>query len=222
MGKGAAALVPASAHSGPERGSAPVQSRVLNLTFDLFGRVVPLSMGTARTNSHMLKLLGGDPEFHEPNSEPVPESLVDKLSEGFKVVDGCVVPSSFQAALIWSEERPRTNNFDDETAVECSLSKVYLEDFVDTPVPLAELARIGCAYAMYLRKALLESQVLGSFRIIVDAQLPDPELHVGNAACSVRFHKVRPNQSWLVDDLESYKENALWVFEFEKKMLHAD
>jgi hypothetical protein len=170
----------------------------------------------------MLELLGGDPEFHEPNSEPVHDSLVGKLSEGFKMVDGCIVPRSFQATSIWSGERPKTNNIDDETAFECSLSKVYMQDFVDKNIPLAGLARIGCAYAMYLRKALLESQVSGSFRIIVDAQLPEPEPLVGTAACSVRFHKVRPNQVWLDDNLESYKLNALGVFEFEKKILLAD
>ena len=169
----------------------------------------------ARTNRQMLELLGGDPEFHEPNAEPVPASLVDGLSEGFKEVDGCVVLRSFQATSIWSEARPRVNNVDDETGFECGSSKVHLEDFVDASVPLSELARIGCAYAMYLRRALLGSQVSGDFRIIVDAQKPDAELRVGNA-CSVRFHKIRPGQTWLADDLESYKENALWIFEFEK------
>lgn len=168
-----------------------------------------------RTNSSMLELLGGDPEFHEPNSEPVPASLVDELKEGFKEVEGCVVPHSFQATSIWSNTRPRANNVDDETGFECNMSKVHLDAFVDENVPLSELARIGCAYAMYLRQAILRSQVSGDFRIIVDTQLPDANFRVGNV-CSVRFHKTRPGQAWLVDDLESYKENALWVLEFKK------
>jgi hypothetical protein len=163
----------------------------------------------------MLELLGGDPEFFEPNAEPVPESLVGKLVGGFKEANGCVVPSSFQATSIWSEARPRINNVDDETGFECALSEVYLEDFVDKATPLSELARIGVAYAMYLRKMLLESPVSGTFRIIVDAQRPDAEPGVGNACC-VRFHKVRPGQAWLTDDLELYKENGVLVIEFEK------
>jgi hypothetical protein len=167
------------------------------------------------TNKQMLELLGGDPEFYEPNSEPVPAVLVGKLKEGFKEVDGCVVPRSFQARSIWSEKRPRANSVDDETGFECSLSTVNLEDFVDAGVPLSELARIGCAYAMYLRRALLASPVLGNFRIIVDAQVPDAKLRVGRV-CSVRFHKVRLDQAWLADDLESYRENALLVLDFEK------
>jgi hypothetical protein len=169
----------------------------------------------ARTNRKMLDLLGRDPEFFEPNSEPVPDSLIVGLSEGFKEVDGCVVPSSLRAPSIWSEIRPITNNIDDETSFECALSKVNLESFVEVDMPLAELARIGVAYAAYLRKALLDSPVSGNFRIIVDAQLPEAGLQVGSV-CSARFHRIRPDQAWLTDDLESYKENAIFVFDFEK------
>ncbi len=163
----------------------------------------------------MLALLGGDPDFHEPNAEPVPDLLINEVREGFKDVDGCVVPRSFEATSIWSEIRTTSNNSDDETGFECSLSKVHLEYFVDADVPLSELARIGCAYAMYLRRALLGSQVSGDFRIIVSAQMPDPTLKVGNV-CTVRFHKIRPGQAWLGDDLEAYAEEAIWVFEFKK------
>jgi hypothetical protein len=28
-------------------------------------------------------------------------------------------------------------------------------------------------------------------------------------------YAVRPDKAWLIDDLESYKENALWVLDFE-------
>jgi hypothetical protein len=168
----------------------------------------------ARVNKSMLELLGGDPEFHEPNAEPVPDSLIRDLMEGFKEVDGCVVSCSYREQFAWSETQQKANNLDDETSLECSLSKVHLDAFVDAAIPLSELARIGCAYAMYLRKALLSSPVSGTFRVIVAAQLPDPELEVGNV-CTVRFHKVRSGQAWLVDDIESYKTEALWVLDFD-------
>ena len=126
-----------------------------------------------------------------------------------------MVPRSFEAISVWSEKRPRANNADDETGFECGLNKVHLEDFVDADLPLSELARIGCAYGMYLRQALLDSKVSGDFRIIVSAQLPDLTLNVGNV-CTVRFHKIRPGQIWLHNDLEAYKEEANWVFEFKK------
>jgi len=201
---------------GRKRGLA-AKDRLRELGGDQFRPgllLYPLSMA-GRTNKQMLELLGGDPEFYEPNSEPVSESLVGKLREGFKEVEGCVVPQSFQERSIWSETRPRVNNVDDETSFECSLSKIHLEDFVARDVPLSELARLGCAYAMYLRRALLDSPVSGNFRIIVDAQIPHAALQGGNV-CSVRFHRIRPDQAWLATDLESYKENALLVFDFEK------
>ena len=109
---------------------------------------------------------------------------------------------------------------DDETAFECSKSKLYLDDFVDARMPLAELAKVGWAYAMYLRKALLDSPVRGTFRIIVDVQLPDSG-HEGRNSCSVRVHRVRPEQPWLADDLESYKENAILVHDFRKDDLES-
>ena len=59
---------------------------------------VRLSMAV-RTNRQMRELLGGDPEFHEPNTEPVPESLIDELKEGFKEVDGRVVPLFFSGDI---------------------------------------------------------------------------------------------------------------------------
>ena len=170
---------------------------------------------SVRTNRFMLELLGGDPDFQEPNAEPVPPSLVSVAMEGFKEVDGCVVPRSFQATSIWSEARVKTDNIDDETGFECSINKAHLDDFTDAGLALTELARVGCAYAMYIRKALLDSPVAGKFRIIVAANPSDSELRVGNT-CSVRFHRVRPNQVWLTDDLESYKQEALWVLDFEK------
>ena len=170
-----------------------------------------------RTNREMLELLGGDPDFHEPNLEPVPESLIDKVRDGFKEVDGCVVPRSFRASSIWAGTHQKENGIDDETGFECSLSEVHIEDFVDSSISASELARIGCAYAMYLRRALVGSSVSGQFRIIVDVQQADTELDVGKV-CVVRFHRIRPGQPWLVDDLESYKENALWVFDFDKPL----
>jgi len=168
-----------------------------------------------RTNQQMLELLGGDPAFFDPNCQPIPQILLAQLDEGFKEVEGCIVPESFQDVTVWSENRPRVNNVDDETSFECLLSKVNIDDFVDSNFPLSELARIGCGYAMCLRKALLASPISGNFRIIVDAQAADLDLKMG-PICSVRFHKIRADQAWLASDLETYKENGLLVVDFEK------
>ncbi len=141
------------------------------------------------------------------------------LSEGFKEVDGCVVPSSFNSRGIWSGHRPRTDNIDDATGFECLASKTYLEDALDGEVPLSELCRIGLRYFFYLRKSIDESRLSGHFRFIVDAQIRGTEEIYTANACSVRFHKIRPGQSWLSEDLESYKHNALLVVDWESYQL---
>ena len=118
---------------------------------------------------------------------------------------------------IWSTARTPVNNQDDETGFECSLSKIHVEDFVAEDLPLAEVTRVGIAYALRLRDALLRlrSVLTGTFRIIVDAQLPSPDLDVHGSVCTVRFHKVRPGQVWLDDDLDAYKLNAVLVIELQ-------
>jgi hypothetical protein len=163
---------------------------------------------TVRTNRAMLDLLGGDPEFLEPNFVPVPEQLLRELSSGFKEVHGRIVPTSFEGDMT---AEPTL----DETGFECLLSKTYIQDFVTPDAPLSELCRVGLAYGFYLRRAISESAVHGDFRFIVDAQLQSPDGPEGNA-CSVRFHKLRPDQPWLSEDLESYTHNALLVMDWSK------
>jgi hypothetical protein len=106
----------------------------------------------------------------------------------------------------------------DETGIECSLSKIHLDDFLPANMELNELARTGLDFAFLLRGALLNSRVLGPFRIIISAQLPDQSLNVGlnvGTNCTVRFHRMRLGQEWLKDDLDSYKEEALAVLDFD-------
>jgi hypothetical protein len=168
-----------------------------------------------RANRSMKGLLGVDAGRPECIRVPCPAGLAADLQSGFKEVDGCVVPGSFESDSIWSTARPRVNNRDDETGFECSLSKIHVEDFVADDLPLSDLARLGIAYALRLRDALLRSVLSGTFRIIVDAQLPNPDLDVHDSVCTVRFHKARPGQVWLDDDLDVYKLNAVLVIELQ-------
>lgn len=161
---------------------------------------------TVRTNRAMLDLLGGDAEFFEPNSVPVPEQLLRELSGGFKEVHGRIVPTGFEGDVA---AEPTL----DETGFECLLSKAYIQDFVTQNPSLSELCRVGLAYGFYVRRAIAESEVHGDFRFIVDAQLPDPNGPQENT-CSVRFHKLRRDQPWLSEDLESYKHNAILVMDW--------
>jgi hypothetical protein len=170
-----------------------------------------------RANSSMRALLGADAVAPERVSSPCPSTLMSELRDGFKELDGCVVPENFEGGSVWSAARPRLNNQDDETGFECSLSKVHIEDFAGKDLPLADLTRFGIAYALRLRDALLRLSVSGLLRIVVDSQLPSSECDVKSSICIVRFHKLRAGQAWLADDLEGYKLNAVLVIEFETK-----
>lgn len=166
-----------------------------------------------RWNQAMLSLLGRDPEFLEPSSVSIPAPLSDWATQGFKEVDGCVVPSSFPSTSIWSSSRVKTENIDDETGVESALTEVHIEAFLDEVAGLSEVARLGLDLGFLLQRELKSSRISGPFRIIISAQLADPDLKVGNT-CTVRFHKQRTGQVWLDDDLEEYREEAIAVLDF--------
>ena len=166
-----------------------------------------------RANRSMKALLGADAEFPERVSVPCPSALLAELEDGFKELDGCVVPKRFENGPIWSAGRVRADNQDDETGLECTVSKIHIEDFVRNDLPLADITRHGIAYALRLREALTRSVPAGVFRIIVDVQLPDADLDLGGIY-TIRFHKVRVGQVWLDDDLEHYRQNAVLAMEF--------
>jgi len=166
-----------------------------------------------RVNSRMLDLLGGDPEFYEMASLPMPPELEAHLAGGFREVDGCIVPNSFDSPLIFSEDKPRIANQHDETSFECTIHEVSIDAYFSCDVDFKELARTGCDFAWIVRRELLRSNMLGPFRIIVSTQPPDVQLHIG-PTCTVRFHRVRSGQVWLADDLEGYKLEAIAVFDF--------
>ena len=168
-----------------------------------------------RANSSMKALLGAHAEAPEDISAPCPPDLLADLRDGFKEVQGCIVPKGFEGGPIWSATRPRVDNQDDETGFECSLSKVHIEDFAKNDLPLADMTRLGIAYALCLRDALLRSFESGVFRIIVDAQLRDAELELNGSVCTVRYHRVRTGQVWLTEDLDGYKMNAVLAIEFD-------
>jgi hypothetical protein len=161
----------------------------------------------------MLELLGGDPEFYEMASIPMPPELEACVTDGFKEVDGCIVPKSFELLRIFSDAKPRIANQHDETSVECSIHEVSIDAYFNRDVDLKELARTGCDFAWLVRRELLRSNVQGPIRIIVSAQAPDVQLRVG-PTCTVRFHRLRNGQAWLANDLEGYRLEAIAAFDF--------
>jgi len=128
-------------------------------------------------------------------SARIPAKMLDEINRGFAEVRGVVAANGpmHKSSGEWR---------DDETGVECLLNKIHVDDYLDEMTPVKEMVIIAIAYALKLQDALLASALDGSFRIIISGD------SVGNS-CTVRFHRLRPDQVWLADDLESYKEEAL-------------
>jgi hypothetical protein len=166
-----------------------------------------------RTNKAMLELLGGDAEYLETSILQIPEPLRRQTEEGFKEVDGCVVPTSFTPSAIWTDNRPRVLNEDDETGFECFINKVHVDKLLPSTTTISELARLGLDYAFHLKTALTTSNLAGDFEVVISVVAADPTLDVG-ATCSVRFHRIRAGQVWIDRNLENYKDEAIAVGEF--------
>jgi hypothetical protein len=163
-----------------------------------------------RWNESMLRLLGPDPEFLEPSSIPMPNGLAFIATGGFNETDKCVV---FRLNAGIDATRRKIDNADDETGIEAALSEINIERFLDNPVDLSELSRLGLDFGFLLRKELARSGLAGPFRVIVSAQPADPSVNVGDT-CTARFHRQREGQVWLDDDLESYKGEAIAALDF--------
>lgn len=159
----------------------------------------------------MLNALGGDPEFLEPSIMPIPEPLNRLLAEGFDQNGGCVLLRSLASSR--SSALPYLKDRDDETGIEAFINAIHIDDFVSADVGFFELARLGCDFGFTLRKRLAEEQLSGPFRVIVSAMPANPSDKVRDT-CVVRFHKLRQNQCWLSDDLESYRDEAVGVLDF--------
>ena len=167
-----------------------------------------------RVNGKMLALLGGDPEFYEMSSLDVPEDLKSYFAQGFKEIEGCVIPRRFEMHPTWQTYLGRLQaGHDDETGIECGISHTHLEDLINREVEQIELTRLGCDYAWYVRQSLMASNILGLFQIIIATELLEP-CDSTRPNCSIRVHRMRPDQSWLTDDLETYQAEAVMTMRF--------
>ena len=106
------------------------------------------------------------------------------------LVDGCV----FLAQEYERTKGANLQQFLDRTGYECFVNHVHFS------VGRAKRALSGVfEYAAGLRSALF-SLGEGRFEIIIS---------VSRGTSTVRFHKCRPGESWLGDDLEKYKYESI-------------
>jgi hypothetical protein len=155
-----------------------------------------------RTNQSMLVLLGGDAAFFEMPVYELPPALLHRAATPLVEVNGCIVPA-LAPPVTWLE---------DETGTECFWTHFHLESFLAEPTPVEEVARTALDYVWSLRKGILASHLSGSFRMIaaIEMSVPARDKH----SCVIRFHRMRPKQPWIAENLESYKQEAILVCDF--------
>ena len=125
--------------------------------------------------------------------------LAKIIEEGFSKVDGVVVFKATHRLAASAD----IDSFPDLTGYECFANHLHIEDYLTDGhnVDQEEKLLQGVGFCFCLESALKKFSI-DNFRIIISFD---------GDSCNVRFHKVRPGETWLVDDLESYKEEALVV-----------
>jgi hypothetical protein len=149
-------------------------------------------------NRNMLQLL-----YDLVISEAVqlPPHLQNVLSGGLLEEDDC-----WFLAACRGDPKYTTEPFGDRTGLEWFVNKVHVDD--SAPADFVTLQKRGLAYIDALRK-LLEPH--GTFKITLGFSYSEAETPINTLTCFVSFHKVRPGEHLLMDDLETYKLDALLV-----------
>lgn len=143
-----------------------------------------------KANREMSLLLRGKgvawPAVHKAFNEKIPE---------LEHVDDCVVLRSEYER----NKHLKVTDLPDRTGFECFINHFHIP-FEDTRESL-----VHCLdYVAALECALSSTPLAGPFRVI---------LAISDRDCTVRFHRIRPNENWIDENLEMYKSEALLVLD---------
>jgi len=159
-----------------------------------------------KTNRKMEALLD---EIHDENLDDpkaLPQKLVSLLNAGFVEADECI----FLAALRKAAPVQRMD-FPDRTGYECSVNHIQVEDYLENGgLPPIELLGRGIALAREIVDRLSRLRGPKHFRVIVSSTGP---------TCAVRFHTVRPDESWVAKNLDGYQEEAIAVLDTQESVV---
>jgi len=149
-------------------------------------------------NRNMIQLLY-DLAVKQP--APLPQHLQHVLSGGLLEEDDCWFLAACRGDPKYTVER-----FGDRTGLESFVNSVHVDD--TEKVDPITLQKRGLAYIEALRKLL---EPYGAFKIILGFSYSEPEDGPKELTSTVRFHKVRLGEAWLIEDLEGYKMDSLLV-----------
>ncbi|MFE6924792.1 hypothetical protein ACFVAV_27465 [Nocardia sp. NPDC057663] len=104
----------------------------------------------------------------------------------------------------------------DLTGWECSHTSFHLEDFVPVETTCAEGPIISVdAQRTLLRQGIALAREVGRLAEDLDTPIPLRCIIATNETNGTfRFHRIRPDESWLVDDLDSYVGDHVVVIDF--------
>ena len=153
-----------------------------------------------KTNPRMEALYDEIRQEHLDDPSALPQKLIKLLDEGFVEENGCV----FLARL--KKEAPvQRLDFPDETAYECFVNHVHLQDFLENGgLPPLELLGRAIAFARELLQRLSRLHGTKECRVIVGSD---------GTSSTVRFHTVRPDEEWVSKGHNGLREEALAVLE---------
>jgi hypothetical protein len=137
-----------------------------------------------RTNQQMSKFL----ETLQVRDVVLSSEISSALAKGFVEEQGCVLLASEAHNTVHT----RVGDAFDETGYECFINHVHIRSLQE-----------AFEFARRLTKALAE-RFTDKFVVILSFDGRD---------ASVRFHKRRSGQTFLTDNLEGYKEEAIAVFD---------
>ncbi len=104
----------------------------------------------------------------------------------------------------------------DLTGWECGNTSFHLEDFVPVASRDAEVSIFGLdAQRTLLRQGIALAREVGRLAGELSTPIPLRCIVGTNETCGTfRFHRIRPNESWLLDDLDSYERGYGVVIDF--------
>lgn len=121
----------------------------------------------------------------------LPDELNSIINEGFFERDGCF----FSKNLIDYCTSASPEYFQDSVGFECFVNSLHIEDYVKGNY---------LDYAISFSNALLEAwQRFSSDKKLNVIILPN------DFGVTIKFHLIRPNETWLSEDLEEYEDPVL-------------
>ena len=157
-----------------------------------------------RFNSVMRRIMGDALDNLDTIHCELPADFAAKLKKMHIVeIEGLVV---VEDASGWSDDY-RT----DPTGVECFVNHYHIDRPGDGSLRASAIA--GIVAAKEFKRMIEATKIPGDFRVIVSANYnpdPDPPFH----GAVVRFHKIRPNNDWLGEDLEAYKREGILTIDW--------